>query len=184
MSYIPKQLNILLHPDSRLRLKSKPVEAEEIKTPEFQVWLLDLKETMIKKDGAGLAAPQVGETKRVITVNHENKTYFFINPQITKKSWARETEEEGCLSVLDENGEIIYAPVTRYKRINCVYLDEKGDKKKISAEKILARIIQHEVDHLDGILFIDRIDLKKLKKIKPISNIKNPQAETELETKL
>ncbi|MFA5753961.1 MAG: peptide deformylase [Patescibacteria group bacterium] len=165
---MPKQLTILLHPDSRLRRLSTPIAPAEINTPVFQAWLLDLQETMIKKDGAGLAAPQVGETKRIIAVYYEEKTYFFINPQITKKSWARETEEEGCLSVLDDKGEIIYAPVSRYKKVSCTYLDEKGERKKISAEKILARIIQHEIDHLDGILFIDRVEPKTLKKLKPV----------------
>jgi peptide deformylase len=165
---MPKQLTILIHPDPRLRRQSELVNPTEIKTALFQNWLQDLKETMIKKDGAGLAAPQIGETKRVIVINHEDKTYFLINPQITRKSWARETEEEGCLSVLNDQGEIVYAPVARYKKINCIYLDERGERKKISAEKILARIIQHEIDHLDGILFIDRVEPKKLKALKSI----------------
>jgi peptide deformylase len=165
---MPKQLNILLHPNPLLRRKSTPVKVEEIKTPEFQTWLLDLQETMLKKDGAGLAAPQVGIIKRVVAVRHDDKTYFFINPQITKKSWAREVEEEGCLSVLDDKGEIIYAPVARYKKVNCLYLDAQGNQQKISAEKILARVIQHEIDHLDGILFIDRVELGKIKKIKTL----------------
>ncbi len=154
---MPKQLPIILHPNSLLRQKSVEVDLEMIKSPEFQGLLLDMEETMKKKDGAGLAAPQIAKNIRVIVIFHDEKTIFLINPKITSKSWAREIEEEGCLSVLNDKGEIIYAPVERHKKVSCVYLDAQGAKQKIRAEKILARIIQHEVDHLDGILFIDRI---------------------------
>jgi peptide deformylase len=154
----PKQLPILINPNPILRKKSTPVEPTEILKPKFQALLLDMAETMIKKDGAGLAAPQIGQNIRTIVIHNNNKTVFLINPQITKRSWAKEIEEEGCLSVLDSKGEIIYAPVERHKKINCVYLDEKGLKKKINAEKLLARVLQHEIDHLDGILFIDKIE--------------------------
>lgn len=123
----------------------------------MQDFLLDLEETMKKKDGAGLAAPQVGKNIRICVIQDEKRSFFMINPQITKKSWARETAEEGCLSVLNEQGEIIYALVERHKKVNCVYLDKQGKIKKIKAEKMLARVIQHEIDHLDGILFIDKI---------------------------
>lgn len=154
---MPKQLKILLNPNPILRKKSVALEPTEIMNPEFQALLADMAETMIKKDGAGLAAPQIGQNIRAIVVHHNNKTIFLINPQITKKSWAKEIEEEGCLSVLSKKGEIIYAPVERHKKVNCLYLDEKGAKQKINAEKLFARVLQHEVDHLDGILFIDKI---------------------------
>ena len=81
-----------------------------------------------------------------------------INPQITKKSWAKEIDQEGCLSVVDEDDEIYYLPVARHKKLNCIYFDEKGQRKKIEADKLIARVIQHEIDHLDGILFIDRAE--------------------------
>ena len=152
-----KQLKILTHPHPILRKKSEPFELNKILQPEFQALLADMAETMQKKDGAGLAAPQIGKNIRVIVLSRNNKTLFMINPQITKKSWARETEEEGCLSVLNDKGEIIYAPVERHKKVNCIYIDEKGLKQKISGEKLFARAIQHEIDHLDGILFIDRL---------------------------
>ncbi|MFA5886650.1 MAG: peptide deformylase [Patescibacteria group bacterium] len=162
---MPKQLNIITNPHPILRKISAPLSLEIIKSPEFRNLLADMEETVIHKDGAGLAAPQIGQNIRLILVRHENKTIFLINPQITKKSWAREIEEEGCLSVLDEKGEIIYAPVERHKKINCIYLDKNGEKKKLMAEKMLARVLQHETDHLDGILFIDKI--AKTKKNKP-----------------
>ncbi len=159
---MPKQLNILINPNPILRKKSEIIEETKILDKDFQNLLLDMEETMIKKDGAGLAAPQIGKNIRVVVVSHNSKTLFLINPQITKKSWAKEIEEEGCLSVLNEKGEIIYAPIERHKKVNCIYFDEKGNKKKIFADKLFARVIQHELDHLDGILFIDRLrDLSK-----------------------
>lgn len=152
-----KQLDILINPHPLLRKKSIAIDLMRLKDKKFQDFLEDLEETMIKKDGAGLAAPQTGNNIRVVVINYNNRNIFLINPEITKKSWARETEEEGCLSVLDEHGEIVYAPVERHKKINCLYYDRQGKKQKINAEKMLARVIQHEVDHLDGILFIDRL---------------------------
>ena len=157
---MPKELTILLHPNPTLRKKSEPINVTELSKKEFRSLLSDMKETMMKHDGAGLAAPQIGQNIRLVVVNYEDKVYYLINPQITKKSWAKEIEEEGCLSVLNKKGEIIYAPVERHKKINCIYLDEKGNKQKLAAEKLFARIIQHEVDHLDGILFIDKIAKK------------------------
>jgi len=154
---MPKQLPILTNPNPILRKISDKVNPEEISRPNFQELLADIRETMIKKDGAGLAAPQIGQNIRLIAIHHNNKIYFLINPKITKRSWAREIEEEGCLSVLDKKGEIIYGRVERHKKVNCAYLDEKGRTKKISADKIMSRIIQHELDHLDGILFIDKL---------------------------
>ncbi|QQG53005.1 MAG: peptide deformylase [Candidatus Falkowbacteria bacterium] len=150
-----KQLNILINPHPTLRKKSLEISPEELFSKKMKTLLLDMEETMKKKDGAGLAAPQIGENIRIIVVSDENKTIFLINPKITKKSWARKVEDEGCLSVLNEKGEIIYAPISRHKKINCIYLDEKGNKKTLAAENLLARVIQHEIDHLDGILFID-----------------------------
>lgn len=154
---MPKQLKILTNPNPILRKKSTPLDLGRIDWSELKPFLLDLEETMLKKDGAGLAAPQIGQNIRLVVIRQDDKTIWMINPQITKKSWAKEIEEEGCLSVLNNKGEIIYAPVERHKKINCIYFDEKGKKQKITAQKLMARVIQHELDHLDGILFIDRI---------------------------
>ena len=155
---MPKQLDIILHPNSILRKKSEELDLEKLKDPEFKEWLKNLEDTMVTKDGAGLAAPQVGKHLRIFVVAHEGKNIFFINPKITKRSWGKIIDDEGCLSVLDKKGEIIYAKVSRHKKVNCSYYDEKGKLQKISADKFLARVIQHENDHLDGILFIDRIE--------------------------
>lgn len=158
---MPKELKILINPNPILRKKSVHISESEILHPDFQAFLLDMAETMHKKDGAGLAAPQIGKNIRMVVIHHDDKTMFLINPEITKKSWAKEVEEEGCLSVLDSKGEIIYAPVERHKKVNCIYIDEKGKKQKLVAEKLLARVIQHELDHLDGVLFIDKIAKRK-----------------------
>jgi len=152
---MPKILNIITYPNEVLRKISSALSQADIKKPEIKELFVSMEKTMLKKDGAGLAAPQVGKNIRLIVISHDNKTLFLINPQITKKSWARKIEEEGCLSVVNEKGEIIYAPISRHKKINCTYLDEAGNKRSLSAEDMLARIIQHEVDHLNGILFID-----------------------------
>lgn len=154
---MPKQLKILTNPNPILRQKSVALDLEKINWTEFKPFLLDMEETMLKKDGAGLAAPQIGQNIRLVVIRYEDKTIWMINPQITKKSWAKEIEEEGCLSVLNNKGEIIYAPVERHKKINCIYFNEKGQKQKITAQKLMARVIQHELDHLDGVLFIDKI---------------------------
>jgi len=152
-----KILPILNHPNPILRKKSRPLTIEEIKSPKIQGLISDLEKTMMIKDGAGLAAPQVGENIRLLVLRDNEEVIVMINPQITKKSWAREVDEEGCLSVLDKDGNIIFGNVERHSRIQCLYLNTKGKKQKIAAEHILARIIQHETDHLDGILFIDKL---------------------------
>ncbi len=152
-----KQLEILNHPHPTLREKSIEFDLKKLSDPEIKQLLLDMEETMLKKDGAGLAAPQIGQNIRITVVNDNNESIFLINPKIIKRSWARETEEEGCLSVLNDQGQIIYGKVERPKKITCTYFNEKGEKKKIKADRILSRIIQHEVDHLDGILFIDKV---------------------------
>lgn len=152
-----KVLPILNHPNPILRKKSRHLTIEEINSSKIQSLISDMQKTMIIKDGAGLAAPQVGENIRLIVLRDDEKTIVMINPQITKKSWAREVDEEGCLSVLDKNGNIIFGNVERHTKIQCLYLDTKGKKQKVAAEHVLARIIQHETDHLDGILFIDKL---------------------------
>lgn len=168
-----KELPIIINPHPILRRLSTEIPLTEIGQKEFQDFLGNMEKTMKIKDGAGLAAPQIGKNIRVVVIQEGDRTYFMINPQITKKSWARVTEEEGCLSVLSEKGEIIYAPVERHKKVTCSYYNEKGEKKKISAEKMFARAIQHEIDHLDGILFIDRLkrkagDIIKKNRLMPI----------------
>lgn len=146
-----KILSIKTEPDPILRKKSLPLKQDRIKTKEIKDLCQDLIKTMKEKDGIGLAAPQVGESIRVIAVNSPDGPLCMINPQLTKRSFAKEWGEEGCLSVPETFGR-----VRRHKKINCVYFDTTGKKVKMQAEDLLARVLQHEIDHLDGILFIDK----------------------------
>jgi peptide deformylase len=154
-------LEIIKHPNKILRQISQEIDLSKISSLEFKKFIKEMSETMLKKDGAGLASPQIGKNIRLIIINKRNKPVVMINPQITKKSWAKEIDQEGCLSVVDENDEIYYLPVARHKKLSCIYFDEKGQKQKIEAEGLMARVIQHEIDHLDGILFIDRAEGSK-----------------------
>lgn len=109
--------------------------------------------TMKDAKGLGLAAPQVGYSLRLFTVNVESKIYVFINPEIKDISAEKIPFEEGCLSVPK-----IWGPVVRPKKLTIKALDENGKPIKIRAKGLLARVIQHEMDHLNGILFIDRAE--------------------------
>jgi len=157
---MPKILDIITYPDPRLREKARELTPTEIATPEIQELLLDMAQTMNVKDGAGLAAPQIGQEIRIVCLLQHHQVFFLINPVITKKSWGTQIEDEGCLSIVNKAGEIVFGKVERHKRVTCSFLDQKGNKKKIQAEGMLARAIQHELDHLDGILFIDHMDKK------------------------
>ncbi|MFZ2309966.1 MAG: peptide deformylase, partial [Patescibacteria group bacterium] len=138
---MPKILDIIKYPSEDLRKKSVEINSTDFKKAEMKKLLADMEHTMKKLDGAGLAAPQIGMNIRLVVIHDEatKKTIFMLNPKITKKSWGQEVDEEGCLSVVDEKGEIIYGPVSRHKKVTCMYFDELGEKKKVQAEKMLAR---------------------------------------------
>ncbi|MFH1522560.1 MAG: peptide deformylase [Patescibacteria group bacterium] len=148
---MPRLLQIIKHPNPQLRKISVEIKDGEIKSDKFQSLILDMIKTMKAKDGIGLSAPQIGYNIRLITINTQNGVLIMTNPKITRNSWKKEWFEEGCLSVPG-----IYGKVKRHKKLNCIYIDKKGQKKKISAKGLLAFVIQHETDHLDGILFIDK----------------------------
>ncbi len=146
-----KILPVVTNPDPILRKISKEIDLKEISKPEFKDFLLNMEKTMLKKDGVGLAAPQIAKNIRVVIVKNNKKVIIMINPKITKVSWSKTWGEEGCLSVPG-----FYGEVERYKKINIIYFNKKGIKKKLTAINFFARIVQHEIDHLDGILFIDK----------------------------
>ncbi|HPL95288.1 MAG TPA: peptide deformylase [bacterium] len=148
-------LNILINPNPELRKKSQPITKNELDDKNFKKTVTDMAETMIKKDGVGLAAPQVGILKRLIVVNTEDGPVAFINPEIKKKSWRKIIMEEGCLSVPG-----VFANVKRPTSVKISFWDMAGQKHTLNAKDILARVLQHEIDHLDGILFIDKIKNK------------------------
>ena len=150
--------DILIYPEKRLRKKSQTVEKINKK---IQKLLDDLADTMYNAPGVGLAAPQIGENVRVLVVDistkeEENSLLELINPAITDSSGTQKSEE-GCLSVPG-----FYGNITRRKKITVEAVNRDGEKFKIEVEDILARVLQHEIDHLDGILFFDK--MAKLKK--------------------
>ncbi|KAB7765315.1 Peptide deformylase [Xanthomonas sacchari] len=145
-------LPILEFPDPRLRTKAVPVDAAEVTSPAFQRLLDDMFETMYDAPGIGLAASQVDVHKRfmVIDVSEEkNAPQVFINPQIVQRD-GEQVYQEGCLSVPG-----IYADVTRADAITVRYLDRQGQPQELSTDGLLAVCVQHEMDHLDGKLFVD-----------------------------
>jgi len=161
---------ILVEPNEILRKKSFPVEKVD---EELQKLMNDTLETMYAAPGIGLAAIQIGVPKRVIVMDiaqkeGPKKPMFFVNPEIIFKSDNNSTYEEGCLSVPGQ-----FAEIDRPNKCQINYLDYHGEKKEIEVEGMLATCIQHEIDHLEGILFIDYLSkLKKSMIIKKLSKQK------------
>ena len=149
---------ILTEPDQFLRQKSQNVESVD---DEIRRLMQDMLETMYAAPGIGLAAIQVGVPKRIIVIDlskeEEKKPLYFVNPRVILKSNSNATYEEGCLSVPGQ-----FAEIARPDRCHVTYLDYNGKQQELKAEGLLATCIQHEIDHLEGILFIDY--LSKLKK--------------------
>ena len=150
---------IVIEPDPILRKKSQPLEYVN---KEIQNFLKDMLSTMYAAPGIGLAAVQVGVPKRLIVIDlskdgEKKNPLFLINPEITYKSNEKSIYEEGCLSLPGH-----FAEVERPAECHLNYIDYNGNKKNLKANGLLATCVQHEVDHLDGILFIDY--LSKLKK--------------------
>ena len=164
---------ILTEPNKILRQVSNPVD--KVGREEQQL-MDDMLETMYAANGIGLAAIQIGVPKRIIVMDiskDENKKEprYFVNPEIKNKDILKSTYEEGCLSVPNQ-----FAEIERPKKCDVEYLDYNGDKKILNAEGLLATCIQHEMDHLEGVLFIDYLSkLKKSMIIKKLSKIKSPR---------
>lgn len=152
-----KILKILKLPndEAKLRQLSVPIDSADLLTPKFKVLLDNMVRTMIAKDGIGLAAPQIGQFVRLAVINTKSGPVCLINPEITKKSLTKVLDEEGCLSIPG-----YYAKVSRYKSVTCKFTSHTGQESKIEASGLLARAIQHELDHLNGVLFIDKMEKK------------------------
>jgi len=144
-------LTVRKYGDPMLRRHAKPVSAV---TPEIKAIIADMVETMYDEVGIGLAAPQVGISLRLIVVADEEGrgTQTLVNPEIVEQGGTA-TAEEGCLSIPG-----IYAPVTRSEWVRVQAQDEEGRPLSIRAGGLRARVFQHEMDHLDGVLFVDRLE--------------------------
>ena len=167
-------IKILTEPNKILRQQSLPVEKVD---GELQKLIDDMLETMYAAPGIGLAAIQVGVPKRVIVLDIASKDepknpMCFINPEIIEKSETNSTYEEGCLSVPGQ-----FAEIDRPSKCYLKYLDYYGQPKEIKAEGMLATCIQHEMDHLEGILFIDY--LSKLKRSMIVKKLSKQKKELE-----
>jgi peptide deformylase len=152
-------LTIRKYGDPILRRKAEPVGPI---TPDLRRIVADMIDTMYDEAGIGLAAPQVGIPLRLMVVGHDPKRepQALVNPRLTEQS-GLVTAEEGCLSIPG-----IFADVTRAARVRLAATDLEGAPVSLDANGLLARVLQHELDHLDGVLFIDRLDAMTRDRIK------------------
>jgi peptide deformylase len=150
--------DIIILPDKRLRQVSEPVKAVDA---QVRALVDDMFETMYKAPGVGLAAIQIGVPQRIVTADtakkdEEKQPQVFINPEIVWSSEEKNTYEEGCLSIPE-----YYEEVERPAQVKVRFTDLDGKAHEIEADGLLATVLQHEIDHLDGVLFIDHISKLK-----------------------
>jgi peptide deformylase len=151
-------LSIITAPDPRLKIKARLVSAVDAKIRRL---MDDMLETMYQAIGIGLAAPQVGQSSRVIVLDvaregEKPQPLKFVNPEILWRSPELATFSEGCLSLPEH-----YADVTRPAEIRLRYLDDQNEMREMHATGLLATCLQHEIEHLDGILFVDHLSVVK-----------------------
>ncbi len=169
------KLNIHIIPDPVLRQVAQPVAAVDKRIAQL---MADMVETMYPADGLGLAAPQIGSLDRVIICDRgafdPNTVLMMANPEILWKSEETYTHREGCLSIPEQ-----FADITRPKKIRVRYLDQQNKAQETEAEDLLSICIQHEIDHLNGILFFDYLSalkrnmmIRKVEKAKKIVGAK------------
>ena len=166
--------NIIIEPDPILRKKSTTLETVDDSTRKL---LDDMLQTMYNAPGIGLAAVQIGILKRIIVIDvskkeEEKKPLFLINPEITYQSEETSIYEEGCLSLPDH-----FAEIERPAKCKINYIDYHGKKAELEAEGLLSTCVQHEIDHLDGVLFVDHISsLKRNMILRKLTKIKKQEA--------
>jgi len=155
---LAKPLPILIVPDPMLRKTARAVTPDDAQTVRSLIPAMFA--AMYKAPGIGLAAPQVGSLLRVIVVDVAPDKipapFALVNPEVIAKSAEMATREEGCLSLPDQ-----YAEVTRPARVKVRYQDEQGIRQEVEAEGLLAACLQHEIDHLNGVLFVDYLSSLK-----------------------
>ncbi len=146
-------LDIRVLGDPILRKETVPVA--DI-TDDIRKLIADMFETMYASEGIGLAAPQVGRTERIAVVDVDEQRFVLINPEVVERSSGTDKSEEGCLSIPN-----IYGDITRPFTVTVRALNENGEVGEITASDLLGRCLQHEIDHLDGKLFIDYLSVLK-----------------------
>lgn len=167
-------LSIITAPDPRLKVKCEPVDAVDSAVRRLMDDMLD---TMYLAPGIGLAAPQVGVTRRVLVIDVSPKDgpaepLCMANPEIVWRSETIIPYEEGCLSLPEQ-----YAEVERPERVRVRYRDESDAVRELEAEGLLATCVQHEMDHLDGIIFVDHVSsLKRRMILRRLQKMKRQQA--------
>ncbi len=153
------KLPIITYPNPILRQVTQPVL--DVKKPILQKLIKDMLETMEQNNGVGLAAPQIGQSLRLCVIRVEEITYILVNPRVTYSSRKKETDIEGCLSFPEK-----FIAIQRPEQVRVKALNELGMEVTLKTKGLLARALQHEIDHLDGIVFIERVN--KSKKIKSL----------------
>lgn len=158
---------ILTVPDDRLRAKSRQLTIWEMKLAKIKALVADIYDTLNAGDyGVGMSAIQIGEPLAVSVVmirptpnrpNLERFNRVYLNPRIVKTFGKKEPMWEGCCSVMDDKGGHLYAEVPRYKKIIVEYCDELGERHKDVASGFLAHVLQHEIDHINGVIFTDLV---------------------------
>lgn len=144
-------LKIITFRDPKSEILFRPTQRIEKFDSGLQKFADGMKETLLFNDGLGLAAPQVNKNIALCIARMGNEAHFFCNPEILKSSPEQEKMEEGCLSFPN-----VFLEVSRAREIEIIYQDIKGNSKKLKASGILARTLQHEIDHLNGIAFIEK----------------------------
>lgn len=143
-------LKLVTHPNPVLKAKGEKVK--DPLAPEIQKLIEDMFETMHAEKGVGLAAQQIGKALQLAVIEVDEKRYVLINPKITRLSKEKEIFDEGCLSVPGE-----FFKIERHSQVTVRYTDEKGEKQKLRGRGLLGEAIQHEVDHLNGIIILDHL---------------------------
>ena len=150
---MPK-LPIITYPNKILEKKSQKIK--DVQDPAIQELILNMLDTLEESNGLGLAAPQVGKSLRLCIAKLDGQTHILINPKIISKSWRKFYPEEGCLSFPGK-----FFITKRHKKIKLTAIDRHGKKISLSADGLLSQAFQHEIDHLDGVLFTQRKSRKK-----------------------
>lgn len=148
-----KKMTILTEPNPLLRRQGRDLSFRELNSPQVQTLIKDMIKTMYEADGVGLAASQIGENINLTVIAVKDEELVLVNPKILKYGLLKEKGEEGCLSVPG-----VWGVVKRSKHVKVKALGLDGTRYSFKADGFLARVIQHEVDHLNGILFIDKAE--------------------------